>query len=204
MIELSELESTFAETPLKRTDGEPPICEPVIVTVVPVTPLVGAKDDTVGDAAIVTIAVDVTVPCGLVIVTGPLVAPAGTTAVSCVSEPGVNVAGTPLNVTEVAPVRCVPTIRTVAPVTVARGEKPATVGLTTGGGGAGAGVTTVKPPAVVAVPAAFVTVIGPLVAPSGTFAMSTKPALKVAGAPLNFTEVTPVNGPPLIATIVPV
>ena len=34
-----------------------------------------------------------------------MAAPAGTTAVSEVSEPGVNVAETPLNETEVAPVR---------------------------------------------------------------------------------------------------
>lgn len=105
MIELSELESTCAGTPLKRTVGEPPMFEPLIVTVVPVAPLVGENEDTVGEARIVTIVLEVTVPCGVVTETGPLVAPAGTTAVSDVSEPGVNVAETPLNETEVAPAR---------------------------------------------------------------------------------------------------
>lgn len=105
MIELSELESTCAGTPLKRTVGEPPMFEPLIVTVVPVAPLVGENEDTVGEARIVTIVLEVTLPCGVVTETGPLVAPAGTTAVSDVSEPGVNVAETPLNETEVAPAR---------------------------------------------------------------------------------------------------
>jgi hypothetical protein len=105
VIELSELESTCAGTPLKRTVGEPPMFEPLIVTVVPLAPLVGENEDTAGEARMVRIELEVTVPCGVVIETGPLVAPAGTTAVNCVSEPGVNVAATPLNETEVAPVR---------------------------------------------------------------------------------------------------
>jgi hypothetical protein len=80
--ELSELETTFAELPLNCTDGEPPMCEPLIVTVAPAGPLVGENEETVGGASTVRIEDDVTEPDGVVIVTGPLVAPAGTTAVS--------------------------------------------------------------------------------------------------------------------------
>jgi len=115
----------------------------------------------------------------------------------------VNVAGTPLKVTALAPVRWAPTMSTVAPTVALRGEKPATLGAGTGGGGGSVGVTTVKLPAVVEVPAALVTVIGPVVAPAGTLANSSGPELKIAETPLNLTEVTPLKGPPVIATVVP-
>jgi hypothetical protein len=185
-IELSELESTLAEAPLNLTDAELR-CEPLIVTVAPLAPLVGENDETVGGAKTVRVALDVTVPEGVVTEIGPLVAPAGTTAVSCVSEPWVKVAAAPLNVTAVAPVRCAPVMSTVAPAVALCGEKLATLGGKTGGGG----VTTVKLPAVVDVPVAFVTEIGPLVAPAGTFAVSTEPwPLKTAATPLNLTELT--------------
>ena len=54
-------------------------------------------------------------PPGVVTVIGPLVAPLGTVAVTCVSETTVNVAAVPLNVTAVAPVRPEPPIVTLVP-----------------------------------------------------------------------------------------
>jgi hypothetical protein len=64
---------------------------------------------------------------------------------------------------------------------------------------------TVKLAALVAVPAAVVTVIVPLVAPAGTVATSqvSQTTAKAAGVPLNFTEVAPARYVPRSATLVP-
>ena len=72
----------------------------------------------------------------------------------------VKVALVPLNRTTVAPVKLVPLIVTVAPTGPLVGEKLVIVG----------GLTTVKLLALVAVPAAVVTLTVPLVAPPGTVA----------------------------------
>jgi hypothetical protein len=55
------------------------------------------------------------VPLGVVTRTRPVVAPAGTVVVISEAETTVNVAGVPLKVTLVAPVRLVPRTLTVAP-----------------------------------------------------------------------------------------
>jgi hypothetical protein len=62
----------------------------------------------------------------------------------------------------------------------------------------------VKLAALVAVPAGVVTLIGPVVAPEGTFVVILLAVLnvKVAEAPLNLTAVTPVKFAPLIVTLV--
>ena len=70
------------------------------------------------------------------------------------------VALVPLNRTPVAPVKFVPLIVTVAPTGPLVGVKLVIVG----------GLTTVKLLALVAVPAAVVTLMEPLVAPPGTVA----------------------------------
>src|SRR2546430_17702936 len=63
---------------------------------------------------------------------GPVVAPAGTVARIAVAEVTVKVALTPLNVTEVAPLKFVPLIVTLVPTGPLVGEKLAIVGpLTT-------------------------------------------------------------------------
>ena len=67
----------------------------------------------------------------------------------------------PLNLTEVAPLRFVPVITTLAPAGPAGGRKPVIVG---------AG-PTVKSLALAAVPPGVVTAIGPVVAPEGTVAV---------------------------------
>ncbi len=67
----------------------------------------------------------------------------------------------PLNLTDVAPLRLVPVITTLAPTGPLVGEKLVIVGA----------ATTVKLLALVAVPPGVVTAIVPLVAPAGTVAV---------------------------------
>ena len=70
----------------------------------------------------------VAVPAGVVTLTDPLAAPAGTNAWIAMSDRTVNVALTPLNVTEVAPVRPEPLIVTLVPTAPLAGAKLAIVG----------------------------------------------------------------------------
>ena len=144
----------------------------------------------------------VPVPPEVVTEMGPVVAPAGTVAVIRVLLFTVNVvADTPLNFTEVAPVKAVPVITTDVPTGPLVGLKDVTVGT--------AAAVTSKLAALVAVPSAFVTEIGPSVAPAGTVVVIVCGLLivKVAETPLNFTAVTSGSGPvklsPLISTDVP-
>jgi hypothetical protein len=67
------------------------------------------------------------------------------------------------------------------------------------------GPVTVKFVALVAVPLSVVTVIGPVVAPVGTFVTICVALFDVIVAltPLNFAEVAPVRFVPLIVTVVP-
>src|SRR5437660_5902393 len=102
----------------------------------------------------------VAVPPGVVTLSGPVVAPAGTVARIAVSEVTVKVALTPLNDTDVAPVKFVPLIVTLVPTGPLVGVKLAIVG----------GLTTVNELALVAVPPGVVTLSGPVVAPAGTVA----------------------------------
>jgi hypothetical protein len=66
---------------------------------------------------------------------------------------------TPLNLTEVAPVKLAPLIVTLAPMTPLKGVKVVMRGA------------TMKSLALVAVPPGVVTVISPVVAPAGTVAV---------------------------------
>ena len=122
-----------AETlPPNRTDVIPESPVPVIATDEPTGPDVGEIELIVGAAAtVVTVKLPELVPVPPAVVTaiGPLVAPAGTVAVSCVSEPTANdEAAAPLNATEVAPVNPVPVTVTEVPAGPDAGEKPLTVG----------------------------------------------------------------------------
>src|SRR5690348_16947059 len=65
----------------------------------------------------------VAVPAGVVTVTGPVAAPAGTNAWMATLDCTVKVALTPLNVTEVAPVRLEPLIDTLVPTAPLEGAK---------------------------------------------------------------------------------
>ena len=86
---------------------------------------------------------------------------------SCVAVTDVNGADVPLNATAVAPVKPEPVIVTLVPTGPLDGVKPPTVG-----GGGGGAVVTVKLDPLGARPAGVVTLIGPLVAPLGTVAVS--------------------------------
>ncbi len=143
------------------------------------------------------LAVLVAVPPGVVTVIFPVVAVAGTVAVICVAEFTVNVAVTPLNLTEVAPVKFVPVIVTFLPTGPNVGVNEVIVG-------AGA-ASTVKSEVLVPTPLGVCTLIFPVVAPEGTVAVICVAELmvKVALVPLNFTEVAPVKFVPVMTTVVP-
>jgi hypothetical protein len=100
------------------------------------------------------------VPPGVVMEIGPVVAPVGTVAVTCVSEFTVKVAETPLNVRLVAPVKLVPVIVTEVPTGPLVGLKLLMVGV------------TVNVPELDAVPPAVVMPILPVLAPLGTVAVT--------------------------------
>jgi len=102
---------------------------PLMVTLVPAGPLVGAKLVIVGGGTTVNAALLVAVPAGVVTLSGPVVAPAGTVAWIVVSEVTVKVALTLLKATAVAPVKFVPLIVTLVPTGPLLGVKPVIVGL---------------------------------------------------------------------------
>jgi hypothetical protein len=132
---------------------------------------------TIGDTETVKLPALLAVPAGVVTLIGPLVAPAGTVAAIVVAEPTVKVALVLLNSTAVAPVKLVPLMVTLVPTGPLVGAKLVTVG----------GLMTVKLPALLAVPAGLMTLIGPLVAPAGTVAVMVvaEPTVKLALVPLN-------------------
>ena len=100
------------------------------------------------------------VPPGVVTLIGPVVAPAGAVACIVASEVTVKLAALPLNVTAVAPVKLVPLIVTLVPTRPFVGVKLVMIG---------AGIT-MKSFVLDAVPPGVVTLSGPVVAPTGTFA----------------------------------
>ena len=134
------------------------------------------------------------VPEGVVRVTLPVVAPPGTVALTWVALMGVKVADTPLNLTDVTPVKLVPKIATDVPTGPWFGDRLLILGP-----------TTVKVPALVTVPAEVVTVILPVVAPAGMVVLIrvALATVNVAPVPLNRTALTLVNPAPLMTTAVP-
>jgi len=158
-------------------------------------PLPAPAFATVKIAVTVKLPALVDVPPGVVTVSRPVVAPAGTIAWIEVSEVTAKLALTPLNVTEVAPVNPVPLIDTAVPTGPLAGAKP----LIAGGG------ITVNALLLVAVPAGVVTPICPVVAPGGAVAWIavSEVTVKLALTPLNVTAVAPPKLVPLIETWVP-
>ena len=137
-------ENVGAVTPLNVTLLAPMKCVPVINTLVPTGPLVGANDEIVGAAGgvVVTVKAIVLVPVPPLDVTaiGPVVAPLGTVALIAVSEATENVVAiTPMKVTLPAPVKPVPTIDTLVPTAPLVGVNDEIVGV--GGGEVELGVT---------------------------------------------------------------
>lgn len=143
----------------------------------------------------------VAVPAGVVTVMGPVAAPLGTVARIDVSEATENVAAvTPLNVTLLAPVKCVPVIDTLVPTGPLVGVNDEIVGA------AGGVVVTVKAFVLVPVPPLVVTAIEPVVAPLGTVALiavSEATENVVAITPLKVILLAPVKPVPTIDTLVP-
>src|SRR5207253_4776508 len=135
---------------------------PVSRVLVPAGPLMGANEVMLGTTVTVKLVALVPVPAAFVTVIFPLVAPVGTVALICVSEFTVNVvAAVLLKLTPVAPVKPVPVSVTLVPVGPLGGANEVISGAE----------FTRKLVALVPVPAAFVTVIFPLVAPVGTVAL---------------------------------
>ena len=120
-------------------------------------------------------------PTDVVTTTWPVVAYAGTVTVIWESLTTVKVAEVPLNRTVVTPLRWAPEIVTVVPAVPDAGLIPLTLAAT----------RTVKFAVADTVPPGVVIVIGPEVAPSGTFACTTLSpvCVKAALVPLNRTAV---------------
>src|SRR5437667_8805634 len=110
-----EVTVKVALVPLNAT-AFPPVTLPlVMVTLVPTGPLVGEKLVIVGALTTVNEPALVAVPPGVVTLSDPEVAPAGTVAWIAVAEVTVKVALVPLNATALAPVKLVPLIVTLVP-----------------------------------------------------------------------------------------
>jgi hypothetical protein len=98
-------ETGVAVRPLKLTVLDPwvaPKFAPVIVTVMPMAPVVGDNDVRTGGGLTVKLRLLLLRP-NAVTTTPPVVAPAGTNALICVALHVVGVAGVPLNVTVLLP-----------------------------------------------------------------------------------------------------
>lgn len=134
----------------------------------------------------------VAVPSRVMTLTGPVVAPTGTVAVTVPELLTVKEAKCPLNETAVTPVKFVPLIVTAAPATPLPGAKEVMAGV------------TVKRVVVVKGPPGVVMVTGPVVAAAGTDVVIVPEAstVKAADTPLNETAEAPVK--PVIVTLVPV
>src|SRR5437667_1370112 len=160
-IEVEEFTVKLALVPLNVTAVAPVKVVPLIVTLVPTGPLVGAKLVIVGALAVTVKLLLVAVPPGVVTLSGPLVAPPGTVAAIDVEEFTVKLALVPLKRTAVAPVKVVPLIVTLVPTGPLVGAKLVIVGAL---------AVTANELLLVAVPPDVVTLSGPLVAPLGMVA----------------------------------
>ena len=160
VIWVSESMLPVAATPLKARPVVVAKPVPVIVTVAPTAPEVGENEVIVGPVEVsVKLELLVAVPLGVVSVIGPVPAPVGAWQVTWVSVLKVNVAVTPLNLTEVVPVKPVPVSVTVVPTGPCVGVNEVIVG----------GTFSVKLELLVAVPPGVVTEIGPVPAPVGAW-----------------------------------
>jgi len=128
VIWAAEFTVKAALVPLNWTDVAPVKLVPVMTTLVPTGPLVGEKPEIVGAGITMNGAVLVAVPPGVVTEIGPVVAAAGTVAVTCVVELTVKDVLAPLNWTAVVPPRFVPVTTTLAPTGPPEGAKPPMVG----------------------------------------------------------------------------
>ena len=198
VICVSEFTVKLAGTRKKVTAVAPVKFVPVIVTVQPAAPLAGVNELMCG--VMVKLAAEAAEPKELVSVIGPLVAPLGTLALNCVSEMAhIVVAGVPLKLTPVVPVKFVPVSVTVQPADPLAGEKLLIVGTPA--------ESTVNgvPLKLQPVPQGAVTLSEPVEAPPGTVAVIcvSESTLKLAAARLNAMPVAPLKFVPAIVTVVP-
>ena len=194
LILIGETTLKEAAEPLNLTEVAPVKFAPLIVTLDPITPLGGER--LVMRGATVKLVALVATPPGVVTVMGPVSALPGTVIVIWVAESTVKGALRPLSLTEVVLPRFVPVMATLTPIAPLPGEKLLIAGVK----------LTVKLFAVVTVPPAVVTAMGPVVAPVGTMAVIFTDVLtvKAAAVPLNVTDDAPAKLVPLMATLVPV
>ena len=180
-----------ARVPLKVTAVAPVNALPMIVTVVPVLPEPGLKEETVGITPNVA-GLD-PLPAGVVTLTVPVSAPVGTVAVMVESETTANAAAVLLKVMAVAPVNALPLMMTEDPTAADEGDTPVMLG-------AGCAVT-VNEAGLLLMPPGVVT----LVAPAGTTAVNwlSEVTVKAAAVPLKDTALVPVKPLPKIVTEVP-
>src|SRR5437588_387366 len=181
-----------ARTPLKSTPVAPPKALPLIVTLAPTSAEPGEKPATRGVTS--RVAALVAVPPGVVTVICPSLAVAGTISRNWVRERTLKPALTPCTLTALTPPKPVPSTTTGLPGAWPAGAKPEIVG------------TARKPLALTAVPPAVVTVMRPLVALAGTWAViwwSESTLALPSGTPLNLTAVTSVKPEPAIVTVAP-
>ena len=122
------LKEAVALLPLNLTLVSPLKLTPLMVTTVPIGPLVGLKLVMIGRTVTVKLPVVGPVPAAVVTVMRPVVVPVGTVAVICVAEFTTNAALVPLNFTEEAPVKLAPVMTTLAPIAALAGENPAMEG----------------------------------------------------------------------------
>jgi len=135
---LSDVEDTgvtdFETVPLNFTHVTPVRLAPVMVTVVPIGPEVGANEVIAGeDAVTVNCAELVAIPPDVINEIFPVVVPTVTMAFSIVAETGViDFATVPLNFTHETPVKFVPVIVTDVPTGPEAGVKEAIEGARAG------------------------------------------------------------------------
>ena len=184
-----------AAVPPKATAVAPVKLVPLMVTIVPVPPLLGVNEAMFGPAMKVKVPLLVAVPPGVVTVSGP-VAPFPTVALIAVALTTVKeAAAVPPTVTALAPVKLLPVmVNTVCGPPLA-GVNEAMVGPG----------MKVKVPLLVAVPPGVVTVIFPvaplpIVAPIEVALTTVKDAVAV---PPMFTAVVPVKLVPVMVTTIP-
>lgn len=139
----------------------------------------------------------VALPSGVTTAICPLVAPDGTTAVTCVAEFTTKLADVPSKATVDVCWRFVPLITTWVPTGPLVGEKDPIVGDPLG--------VTVKLLALVADPFPLVTVMVPVVADGGTVAVIWLDVFttKLAFDPLKTTDLVPAKFVPEMVTLVP-
>jgi hypothetical protein len=190
VITLSELiEKIVATLPAKETSVTPVKPDPESRMLVPTGADGGAKETTTGGTMTAKSAPELAVPAGFVTSIAPVAAPAGTAAV----KPAAPVPPKDTSVTLVKPA---PSTSTIAPTIPCPGVKETIEG----------GAMNVKSVVEIAVPAAFVTSMGPVVAPAGTVHVITPSEATVkalAGVPLKRSAVAPVKPEPESSTGVP-